>query len=203
MRYSIRTVGPLAPAEVIPPVIDLAEAKAHLRVDFDDDDDLISAYLAAAQDHVERHTSQVLTPREMELSLHGFPAASSGRCGSQDIVIPREPVTAITAISYADADGVAAELDEADWRWSEGAADLVLPTYGTSWPTAYDERGSVRVRFEAGYEEGLAPASLTAAVKLMLGHLYLNRESVVTGTIATELPAGIAALCAPYRRVML
>ena len=62
----------------------------------------------------------------------------------------------------------------------------------------------MRVRFRAGYTDAaLVPPTLIAAAKLVLGHLYLNREQAVTGTIATELPAGVAALCAPYRRISL
>lgn len=39
-----------------------------------------------------------------------------------------------------------------------------------------------------------------AAVLLIVGHLYGNREDVITGTIATELPQGSRALLAPYRK---
>lgn len=41
-----------------------------------------------------------------------------------------------------------------------------------------------------------------AAILLTLGHLYANREEVVTGTIATELPMGSRTLLAPYRKGM-
>ncbi|WP_313489172.1 head-tail connector protein [Stutzerimonas nitrititolerans] len=41
--------------------------------------------------------------------------------------------------------------------------------------------------------------SITAACLLILGHLYANREDVVTGTIATDLPMGSQALLTPYR----
>lgn len=196
MRYSIRTV---TPAGEIPLAFALAEAKGHLRVDSSDtsEDDLITAMVRAAMDHVERFASQVLTPRTMEAAWSAFPILP------ELLSIPREPVTGIVSIAYTDADGIAAELDEADWRWSESAADTVMPAFQASWPTAADERGSVRLTFEAGYEVGLAPASLVAAVKLMLGHLYENRSSVVTGTIATELPLSVQALCMPYRRLLI
>lgn len=198
MRYSIRTV---TPANTIPLPFALEEAFKHLeaeeRIGDEAEELLVTGQLRAAMDHVERYTSQILTPREMEISFDAFP------CVPELIAIPREPVTAVTAIAYTDADGEPVTLDTADFRWSEAAADVVMPAFRGSWPTAADERGSVRVRFDAGYEEGLAPASLLAAVKLTLGHLYANREAVVTGTIATELPGGVRQLCAPYRRVSL
>lgn len=44
----------------------------------------------------------------------------------------------------------------------------------------------------------LNPA-ITAACLLKLGHLFANREEVVTGTIATELPLASQSLLTPYR----
>lgn len=189
----------LTPADEIELAVSLDEAKEHLRIPVEDasEDLLIDAQIRAAMEHVEKFTGQVLTPREMELPISGFPVLP------ELIAIPREPVTGVSAIAYTDPDGVAAELAEADWRWSESAADVVMPALQTSWPAALAERGSVRLTFDAGYEVGLAPASLIAAVKLMLGHLYANREAVVTGTIATELPLAVQALCMPYRRVLI
>lgn len=48
-----------------------------------------------------------------------------------------------------------------------------------------------------------ANASIYAAVRLTLGHLFENRESAVTGTISSELPFGPTQLLRPYRRVMM
>lgn len=203
MRYSIRTVGPVAPATEIPLVISVDQAKAHLGVVHDGDDDLVEALIRAAQDHIEHHTSQVLTPREMELAIAGFPASPRWGATEDAIELPRAPVTAITAIDYADSDGAPSTLVEADWRWNEAEPTMIWPAYSTSWPSAYPEPGSVRVTFEAGYEEGLAPASLEAAVRLMVGHLYANREAVNVGNIVAAMPFGVEALCAPYRRVGL
>lgn len=41
--------------------------------------------------------------------------------------------------------------------------------------------------------------TIQAACLLKLGHLFANREEVVTGTIATELPMASKALLMPYR----
>lgn len=61
---------------------------------------------------------------------------------------------------------------------------------------------SDRIGVELGDGEGEQPvtAAITAAVLLMGGHLFENREAVVTGTIATALPLAVESLLAPYRR---
>jgi hypothetical protein len=40
---------------------------------------------------------------------------------------------------------------------------------------------------------------ITTAMLLLIGHWYANRESVVVGTITSELPMAVEALIAPYR----
>ncbi|RML36142.1 head-tail connector protein [Pseudomonas syringae] len=45
-------------------------------------------------------------------------------------------------------------------------------------------------------------SAIESACLLKLGHLFANREEVVTGTIATELPFASQALLMPYRARM-
>lgn len=56
---------------------------------------------------------------------------------------------------------------------------------------------------EAAEPETACPMVINAAVKaamlLTLGHLYVNREDVVIGTISTELDMGSRTLLWPYR----
>ncbi|EDM47760.1 head-tail connector protein [Marinobacter algicola] len=40
---------------------------------------------------------------------------------------------------------------------------------------------------------------ITTAMLLLIGHWYTNRESVVVGTITSELPMAVEALISPYR----
>lgn len=48
--------------------------------------------------------------------------------------------------------------------------------------------------------EVLFSPGIWQAMLLLIGHYYSNRESVVTGTIATELPLGVEALLYRHRK---
>ncbi|MBF8646871.1 MULTISPECIES: head-tail connector protein [Pseudomonas] len=52
---------------------------------------------------------------------------------------------------------------------------------------------------DAGEYPLVSNKQINAACLLILGHLYANREDVVIGTIATELPKGSQALLTPHR----
>lgn len=67
---------------------------------------------------------------------------------------------------------------------------------------AAERAAADRIGIELGSGEGEQPvnAAITAAILLIGGHLFENREAVVTGTIATALPLAVESLLAPYRR---
>ncbi|SMF70542.1 head-tail connector protein [Allosphingosinicella indica] len=174
-----------------PLVIGVAEAKQQLRIDHDDEDALLEGQLAAAQEWVEMFTSQVLTPRTLLFSAAGFPQLP------EMIVLARAPVTGVTAISFTTAEGEEIDLLPGNWRWSEDAPELVRPAFGSPWPSAAAEAGSVRLRVSAGYDEGLAPRGLVTAVLMLAGHFFANREG------SGAVPEQVKDLCRPFRRFSL
>ncbi len=56
-----------------------------------------------------------------------------------------------------------------------------------------------RYRADETYRGIVANDQINAAILLITGHLFNNRESVITGTIATELPQGAHSLLWPFR----
>lgn len=60
----------------------------------------------------------------------------------------------------------------------------------------FDEASAAATRNARGM---VINKAVEAACLLKLGHLFANREEVVTGTIATELPQSSKALLTPYR----
>lgn len=140
--------------------VSTADALEHLRADTADTD-LVEALVLAAQAHVEQVLGAPLTPETWEQTFDGFP------CGA--MVLLKQPVTAVASVKY-DVDGAETTLDPADYRED-------LPgrrVWSDAWPTA-DDIASVRVRFTAGFTA--LPPALRAAVLLLVGDLYANREA--------------------------
>ncbi|MBB3972776.1 head-tail connector protein [Hansschlegelia beijingensis] len=173
--------------------VTLAEAKKHLRVMHDDEDALISMLIKAAAAQIEGPSGigVALVTQTWRLSLDGFPC---------EIEIPLTPVSAVDSVTFKDAAG-------ADVAFTDFAVDLdasptlVAPAYGATWPVPRCERGSVKVEFTAGYgAPSDVPADLRAAVLLIVGHLYENREAVVLSNQQPfEMPMAVDSILNRYR----
>jgi uncharacterized phiE125 gp8 family phage protein len=177
------------------------EAKAHLRVDFDDDDDLIEAMLRAAIDSAERFTGRAFVEQTWDYFLDTFPA---DRCSP--IQIPNPPLLEIEGVFYRDNAGNEQEFNAAGYVVDDASekARIALPSSG-SWPSIASRINAVRIRFRAGYvtDDSPAlpdvPAAIQTAIKMMLGTLYEHRESVVIGQTAVEMPWAAKELLRQYR----
>ena len=167
--------------------VTLELAKKHCRVDGDYEDDLIKSYIEAAAGWVEKYTGHLLTERPVTLK---FP-----RFGSE-LRLAIAPIKSVDSVTYLDGDGAEQTLTGA--RLYQGA---LLPQANTSWPATLS-KSDVEVTVTAGYAEGDVPAELKQAVMLLTSHQYENREAVVVGTIAAEMPAGVVALAHPFRVVL-
>lgn len=166
-------------------ILSLADAKEHLRVVHDDEDILIGSLRNSAVSHVERISGVALASGSWSWAMRCFPAR---------VDLPIGPVTAIDTVSYLDGDGVAQTYDDA--RLIDGS---VYPASGGTWPTAYD---SVTVEFTAGLTSAAEAPELLAAVKLVLGHLYENREAVSAKAMG-EVPLGVDSLISTHLKVMV
>lgn len=176
-------------------LLPLDECKEHLRVLSDDEDGLIAILRDAAIEFVERYCElKLLATAGQKWIGEAFPL--SGR----RLSLGMGPVSAITAISWADGSGAAVAGALGDFRLVGTRGDVV-PAIGGSWPS--DVGGAIEVTFTAGYADGAAPPALLMAARLFLGHLYMNREAVIVGTISGEAPLGVTSLCAPFRRMHL
>lgn len=176
-------------------ILSLRDCKAHLRVMHDAEDDLIAALRDAAIEFVEGYCGVKLGPVTgltwRSQILPANPVSS--------VSLAVRPVTAVTAITWHDAEGVEVTGDAAEYRVSESGE--LRPLVGGSWPSGVG--GEVIVTFDAGYAEGEAPRALLSAVKLMLGHLYQNREAIIGGSVLGETPLGVTALCSRFRPVLI
>jgi hypothetical protein len=151
-------------------LVDLAAAKAHIR-DEGAPDDQVQMYLRAAEQSAEQWLNRRIyaTTDELTAALLEVPAAS------------------LSAVNAYDAALVAAD--------ALGDVRLVLDARaqaGRVYDRAADAIREIR--------DGIVINDLIkAGILLLFGHLYANREDVVAGVTASELPQGSKYLLQPYR----
>lgn len=180
------TDEPLAPIEVI----------QHLRLPADtDEDDLLAGLVAAARDQAEARTNRALVTQTWRLTLDAFPDCEGA------IVLPKPPLQSITSITYVDLNGTTQTLAPAAYQVDTSRLlARVAPAYGTYWPPTREQMNAVAVTFACGYGDAAAvPAGIKAAMKLLIGNWYENREATISGTIIAEVPFTVDALFGPYR----
>lgn len=192
---------------ITPPTSDpitLVEAKAHCRVDIDDDDGLIAGYILAARHHLETEARRAFMTQTWDLTLdYTWPQERVDGCWRNRIVLPRPPVQSVTSISYIDSAGATQTLAADQYKLAKADTGewFVEPAYGVTWPSIRREMAAITVRFVAGYgsNPGDTPEPLRQAMLLLIGHWYENREAISIGNIVNELPLAVASLVFPFR----
>lgn len=179
----------------------LAEARQHLREPDVSDDPYILALIAAARQLAEHETGRQLMSATYDLHLDDWPT-------SDNIRLPRPPVTAVTHVKYYDEDGVLQTLSTAGYHVdtvSEPARIVLVD--GESWPTLQTRPNAVVVRFVAGYADAFnvpaetattVPASIRQWMLLHIGTWFEERQSVVAGVSLAVLPE-LGGLLDPWR----
>lgn len=142
-----------------------------------------------------------LITRTYDYWLDGWP---EGR----EIALPMPPLQSVDGVYYHDEDDTEYTLATSDYlvdthRWP----GRVVLRNDASWPSVtLRAANGARVRFTAGYGDSASdvPEHIRHAIRLLVGHFYENRESVVsTGAVPKELPFSVRALLEPYRMDMV
>lgn len=172
--------------------LDLATAKAFLRVDGAADDTVIAALISASRSRYEGPAScleRAFITQTWEYTLDAFPVGT----GSDGwLRLPLAPVQSIVSIGYTDGAGAAVVMDPDDYLASLASEPVLLyAAGGASWPTAGLVPGAVAVRFVAGYGDTAdkVPADLVLAMLMNIACWYENRE-----TVGKEFPGDAVAM---------
>ncbi len=170
----------------------LDEAKAHLRVDADDEDDLITAYLTAARSFYEAAIWRSLITQTLAVRMVEWPYC-------EYIQLPRPPIQSVTSVVYTDSDGNTSTMSAGDYTvFNNGDHGLLWLGYGNGWPSVTLQPGpSIVITYVVGYGLAAAVPELDKqAIRLILGHFYENREEVVAipGISLAQLPMAVQSI---------
>jgi len=183
-----------APASL---AVSLEVVKSHLQLmeGEDADDVLISGYVGAAVDLVERFTERALIERTYRLVLDCWP--------SGPVVLPCPPLIAVERVAWIDPDGIEqAVTPPLAYQVSRrDPAAILAPPPGQSWPAIRPQLDAVSIEYRAGYgpTADTVPEAIRHAIMLLVAQWYTVREPVNIGNIVNALPFTIEALLAHYR----
>ena len=170
----------------VPPEL-VAEVKALVRIQHDQDDNAIGQFLIAAAALCEGFIGQRLIARPSRDIL-------PGKNGWQKLT--SLPVQAITSIEQLESDGTAQSLSADQYI-------MDIDSDGIGWVRV--QIGSDVSRMRVIYDVGLAddwmtiPAELREGLIRLAGYLFSNRDGVDAG----DLPSVVTALWRPHRRMRM
>lgn len=185
MLTPVRTIAPAdAP-------VSLAEAKAHLRVDHDDQDDLITAQIKAATAYLDGYAGilgRALVTQTWRQDFATF---------ADRLPLPVSPVIAIVSVSYFDAGNVQQVVDPGNYALhaDRRGVHVALQT-GNAWPRTFGCVDAVSVTFSAGYGAAAdVPEPIRQAILLIVQRLFDGADTEIDAAIDRV----VHALIAPYR----
>jgi uncharacterized phiE125 gp8 family phage protein len=176
--------------------VTLAEMKAYLRVEHDDEDAAIAQLISAARRACESAMRRAFIAQTWRLTRERWP-----RDGQIDV--PLAPLVSVTAARIRGADGGETAIDAARFKVVAGAAPgLILARRPLPAP-AVDS--TVELDIVAGYgaDASAVPADLIEAVRRLAAQFYETRGLTAAPVREPGLPADVAALLAPHRVVSL
>lgn len=188
-------------ALITPPALEpvsLADAKAHLRLDTDDDDDLITAAIVAARVHVEALTRRALIEQGWRAYFDCWPR-------KRLVALPVAPLISVEAVTVYDDDGEATVVSSDDYEVDTvsvpGRLLLLTPVPAT----VKRAINGIEIDLTAGYGASSVdvPSPLRQAIMMLVAHWYEHRGAVGHDLAGNTPPHGFHALISPYRVLSL
>jgi len=176
------------------PVVTWEDADAHLKLSGDETEKLyVEGLIAAATAHIDGPNGwlgRAIGLQTLEARFGGYGCFASVR-------LPYPPLVELISAKYLDA--VGAEQDVALSDLDVFGSDISCTTALWPWAGCSTRREAVRVRYVAGYPEGV-PAPIRVAILMMVGDMHRNRVTTQAGAqSAVPMSTKVEDLLAPFR----
>ena len=175
--------------------VTLEEAKEHLRIEYEDDDNYINSLITIAREYCESFTRRVFISSTLCFTLSAFPP----RGRPVELFLP--PLEVVDWVKYKDDNGELQTLTEGEDYLVINSVmpNVIVPVPGKAWPAGlYAVPDAVQIQYRAN--PGDVPRSVKQAMLLIIGHYYENRE-MTSDRRMQAIPMGVDALLYPYRVV--
>jgi len=193
----------MRPFLISPPLIEpvsLDEAKAWLRQDASDEDDLIQALIVSARITLETYTRRFFVTQIWRLAYDAWPLRRIDQ-GGATMALPFAPLQNVAAIRVYDAAGAATTLAPTTYVAPAAGARARLAFLATP-PDPGRAVDGIEIDLVLGYGSLASdtPAPLRSAMLMLIAQW---REHRGDDAGAASLPAGVCALASSFRRERL
>jgi len=175
----------------------LAEASQYARVEFSDDNNLITKMIAASRRHWEGpQLKRAIMLQQRCYYAMGFPwtggyynrlIRSMGPnpwwlpTAQGILMLPYPPLQSVVSIQYVDpASGNLLTIDPSTYLFTtRSTPGRVMPQYGKVWPLARPVIDAVQITYNCGYGpfESDVPEDVQLGLGMLVADLYENREA--------------------------
>ena len=187
----MRAYKVVTPATANP--LTLTEAKTHLKVDTTADDTFITNLIKSATSSAQEYTNRFFIATTIQQYGDKWEDISN---------LFKSPVASVTHVKYVDPDGTLQTLSTDVYFVDDvnKPARIGLKP-NQSFPEIIDRLNAIYVEYVVGIAAGPdeVDEGIRQALLLTIGNWYQNRQAVVTGTIATELPMNAKFLLDQYK----
>lgn len=182
----------LVVAPTVEPVT-LAEAKAQLRVDTDDENAYITDLISVAREWAEDFTGRALITQQWAAQYIGWPC-------DRTFILPRPRVQTVETLVYVGEDGEVT-VDEASYIVDPiQNSVLVLRAFGAP-GLSVDRVNPIQFNFTAGYGDAGTdvPSRIKQAILLAVNNWFENRTPVDAVKVFSKVPMSAEALLNQFR----
>lgn len=183
MSYQVTTAATAEP-------LTLDFVKDWLKVDFADDDAIITAIIKGARSAVENYTGRVLMLQTVEKTFDQFPDYNCS------LELESAPVHEVLSVKYLDEDGNEATWADGNYKVTvQNDITLVTPKNTQSFPTVLSEVAAITVEYRLGYPTADdVPGAIVQAMLLIIAKMYEQKEDSIK-----SMPNHSEWLLSPYK----
>jgi uncharacterized phiE125 gp8 family phage protein len=190
IRYSVKTTN-----NATFEAVTVEQARNQCNVSHREDDQFLRAAILAAQSYIEKQLECVICLQTVQFRFDRFPKTNT------PIPLPLFPIQEIESVSYINPDAVATTLTLAKvvQPQSYGKYEMKLVDW-EYWPQTRQTPNAVTIQALVGWVSPEAiPAAIKQAILMLVGHWYLNRESVIVGQTSKEIEFATSMLLESMR----
>ena len=187
----------LTAAPTVEPIT-VGQAKAHLRIDHDEEDTFLTSLISTSRLQIEAALDLALITQSWSWRFDSWP-------GGHEVQLPLWPVQSVDTVRTACKCEafLAKSADEFILDGTSKPARLISKS--GAWPQPGIPALGIEIAFKAGFGDAAndVPEPIRQALLMLVAHWYEHREPLEIGTEATSIPNAISGLLRPYRRVRL